>query len=364
MEKELKEKLPRIIIFIILILLIPVLKPMIFGHSVKEIRTKMEQELKKDYGEDFIVENIGTRSANGEKFYQAEIYPKSIIGTNKEYDSYYHARASVDILPFGRLSGVAGTYGEIQMNDEAEEFLLPKAKKIFGEKIRMKVQVDYKKHEGDWFSKYFVSGFQEKMKAVKEDPKNKRLELTLYIYIFNKIDNEKEERRKEIYEYIQYLKKDGLFKYLEMGVIFIDERVLAPGYYDYTYEIKHGKKVALTVDGEKVYMPPMKLRKEMSKKLGEEVKKMSDDELIKRMNRISKSELNYYGISKYNAERYVSICSVEMLRAINNTKYSKEKKEKMLYKRKYIKLKDITYKKNLEYIYINKKGEDKNDKNN
>ncbi|BDU51247.1 hypothetical protein [Haliovirga abyssi] len=355
MEKELKEKLPRIIIFIILILLIPVLKPMIFGHSVKEIRTKMEQELKKDYGEDFIVENIGTRSANGEKFYQAEIYPKSIIGTNKEYDSYYHARASVDILPFGRLGGVGDNYGVIKMNDEAENYLLLKSKKIFGNKIRIKSRVKYSEKKGDGYLQYLECGFQEKMKAVKEDLKNKRLELTLYIYIFDRIDNEKEkeERRKEIYKYIQYLKKEGLFKYLEMGVIFIDERVLAPGYYDYTYEIKHGKKVALTVEGEKVYMPPMKLRKEMSGKLEDEVKKMSDYELIKRMNRISKSELSYKELEKYNAQRQCWIYSIGMLEANYKSSITKEDKD-----RKYDKLSDIKIDNYITYIYINKKGDE------
>ncbi len=59
---------------------------------------------------------------------KARIYPKSIIGTNKEGDSYYYAKSSIDIKPFGRLGGVGDSYSFINRNDDVENYLLPKAK--------------------------------------------------------------------------------------------------------------------------------------------------------------------------------------------------------------------------------------------
>lgn len=60
-----------------------------------------------------------------------------------------------------------------------------------------------------------------------------------YIYIFDRIENEKEkeERREQIFDFVQYLKEEGLFRYLEMGVIFIDEQVLAPSYHKYIFDL-------------------------------------------------------------------------------------------------------------------------------
>jgi hypothetical protein len=79
----------------------------------------MEQELLEDFGEEFVVENIGLREANGIKFYQASIYPKSIIGTPKEDDDYYYSTASVDLKRFNKANSVGNSYGTIKMNDEA-----------------------------------------------------------------------------------------------------------------------------------------------------------------------------------------------------------------------------------------------------
>ena len=50
-----------------------------------------------------MVDRIGTRSSRGEEFYQARIYPESIIGTNKEGDEYYYGKASVEKETLHRL---------------------------------------------------------------------------------------------------------------------------------------------------------------------------------------------------------------------------------------------------------------------
>lgn len=125
MKKNLKN------IFLLVLFLLCLLGLTACGKpSIEKVKTKMEKELYEEYREEFVVENIGLRTANGEKFYQAKIYPKSIIGTPKEDDDYYYSTASVGLKRFNKANSVGNSYGTIKMNDEAEEYLLPKAKEL------------------------------------------------------------------------------------------------------------------------------------------------------------------------------------------------------------------------------------------
>lgn len=318
--------------------------------SEERVRKKIEQELYKDYGEEFVVDRIGLRSANGVKFYQARIYPKSIIGTEKEDDSYYYTTASIETnIIGGPTGGVADSYGTIKMNDEAEEYLLPKAKELFGERIRLKADVHYKEKRDDYYLRFLENGFEEKLNLVRSDNEKYRMEITLYLYLFDRIDNEeeKEERRKQIFEFIQYLKAEGLFEYLEMGVIFIDERVLAPSYKNYVLELEDGEKVEKEVEGEIILLPTLELRKEMSELLQSEVDKMKEEELIKNMKRIKKSDLSYKGINKDNAQMSTYIYSELLLK----NKYSTALSRGLLKQKTYETIYDITIEDEYEYVY-------------
>jgi hypothetical protein len=341
------------LIAIFIVFVLPVLSINIGGNKTDKVRKIIEKNLYEKYGEEFVVDRIGMRSAAGEKFYQARIYPKSIIGTEKENDKYYYARASLEIKSFGRLAKkAADTYGVIKMNEEAEEYLLPKAKEIFGNRIRLKVDVNYERKTGVWFTTYYVSNFQKRLKEIREMPEERRIQLTLYIYIFDRIDSEEEEekekRREEIFEYINYLKKEGLFEYLEMGVIFVDERVLAPSYAEYDRKIFITEDVKEIIDGEIVYLPPKELREEMSRVLGKEIKNLSEEELIESMNKILKENLEPYntGKLKYNLNYFSLILSLERLKI--RGEYT-EKKDLERYK--YLKKENIKINKYKNYIY-------------
>src|SRR5690554_1548920 len=112
---------------IILLILAPFIFRTIFGlltgGDIERVRTKIEKHLSEKYGEEFVVDQIGTRSSMGEKFYQARIYPESIIGTNKEWDDYYYASASVNKYPLGRLGGVGDSYPLVNLKLGIEEYL-------------------------------------------------------------------------------------------------------------------------------------------------------------------------------------------------------------------------------------------------
>jgi len=363
---EQNKKVKGIILGVVIILVIYIIPNMgIGGNKVEKVRQKIEESLLKDYGEKFEVDRIGIRSANGKKFYQARIYPKVHIEKNGTRDSYYYASASIDIGTFGKLEEVADDYIDKKISEELEEYLLPKVEGLFGKKVRLKGQMKYemKQENGDW-GWYSLRSFKKMLKETIKNPESKRLELTLYIYIFDKIDNEeeKEKRRREIFEYIGYLKKEGLFEYLEMGVIFIDERVLTPSYKKYEGEIFITKKDEVEVEGKTVYLPPMKLRKEMSKVLGEELKEMSEDKVINNMDMIRKSDLRGFENLKYNLQCYCILTSIEMMKIQPYGEYEKEKEKNKLNIHQYNKINNIEIIENSEYIYINKnEGEDKNE---
>ncbi|BDU50611.1 hypothetical protein [Haliovirga abyssi] len=346
------------IIVLVMVYLVPKLIGVQGGGKAEKVRKQIEESLLKKYGEEFIVDRIGIRKAYKDKFYQARIYPKSKL-KNGIRDKYYEGSASVDIGTFGILDNEAGdSYWIQKMNDSAEEYLIQKVKKIFGNRVRLKVDVKYKKKADVPNNNFYVGKKKYDFKKAIQDEKNDKkdlihLEVTLYIYIFDKINNEeeKEKRREEIFKYINYLKEEGLFKYLEMGVIFIDERVLAPSYRKYKREIFIMPDEKVKVEGETVYLPPMKLRKEMSEVLGEEVKKMSEKELIKRMNMISKGELDPFdtGNFKYSLNYISLILSIERLKL--RGEYEEEKENNKLEDYKYLKKQNIKLIKYKNYIY-------------
>ncbi|MTI59478.1 MAG: hypothetical protein FH762_05725 [Firmicutes bacterium] len=361
-----KPKLKKVCLLLLIPLLIFSLTACKGSHNEEAVRAKIKDYLYKEYGEDFIVDRIGTRSDKGGEEYVARIYPKSIIGTNKEGDPYYYASATVDKLTLGRLDEPGDSYSYVKMNLTAEEYLMPRAREIFGDRVVLKVDSEIeiwgreeiivrefkkknKQSDGlDEFIGYKEADFINAKDRAIENPENNRLFLELYIYIFDRIDSEreKEERRKQIFDYVQYLKEEGLFKYLELGVIFIDERVLAPSYWEYAREIYPANLVEEEVEGETVYLPPRDLRKEMSEVLQREINEMSEEELLARMGKIRKSELSYDGIREYNGQYNCWIYSIGMLELYYYI--TEEDRE-----RDYTTLRDIQYTKYKKYIFIN-----------
>jgi hypothetical protein len=175
------------------------------------------------------------------------------------------------------------------------------------------------------------------------------IELELYVYVFDRIEDkaEKEKRRKDIFEFVQYLKEESLFECLEMGVIFIDERVLADSYDKYDRKVYYSDKEKKVVQGERVELPPMKLRKEMSKELQQEVNEMNDKELLANMKKIKKEELSYRGIREYNGQYQSWVYSIGMLKEKYKSSITEEDRN-----RKYNELTDVKLNKYKKYLFF------------
>lgn len=311
--------------------------------KVEDIKAKIEAELLKEYGEPFVVENIGLRDANGEKFYQATIYPKSIIGTPKENDEYYYSTASVDVARLDKPNSVGNSYGTIKMNDEAEEYLLPKAREIFGDRIRLKVDIEYLEKEGKYYTTYFEAGFKNKKELVAKDPPKYRMYLTLYLYVFDKMDSEKEKeaRRKQLFEFLQYLRANKLDKYLEIFMVLTDDIILAPSFEEKKYDLEN--------DLEK--------RKEIEKSLREEIESIDVNTVYKNINLIKKSDLqlnNDSDIYAFCKSRFL-ILTMEMLKIDEYGRYDEAKETNTVDKHYYKNKSDIEYKDFEKYLF--KEGE-------
>lgn len=348
MSKTDKSHLKEGIIIAIIVLLVPAIIGLLVnslgGYDIEDVRAKMEEYLYERYGEEFVVDRIGSRSG----YYEARIYPKSIIGTSKEGDSYYYSQAGIKIE--GKLGPVGDGYDIVMLNIEGEGYLINKAKEIFGDRIKLKTDIKYKKKKegNDYFSWQITSGFEDLLNKSVNNPETHRLELSLYIYIFDKIESEeeKEERREQIFDFVQYLKEEGLYKYLELGVIFIDERVLAPSYKDYSLLLRFSDKEKVEIEGKNVYLPPMELRKEMSEVLQEEIEGMSEEELLESMGRIKKKELDE--LRGFNTQCGTFIYSWGMLE--ENYPSSLNKRDKNIDNSK---LEHIKLDNGLKYMYIN-----------
>ena len=325
-------------------------------YSEEDVREKMEEHLYEKYEEEFVVDRIGQRRMRDDRFYQARIYPKSIIGTNKQGDDYYYASASVNIKESGELGGVGDSYSYVTRNMDMEEYLLPTSKDIFGERVLLKVDVQHKvTGDGSWWAGYKSKSLEEMKSMVEDDPKTNRIELDLDVYVFDRIEDEqeKEASREDIFEFVQYLKEEGLFEYLEMRVVFVDERVLAPSYSDFEREIMFSDKVRVEIEeeGTTVELPPKELREEMSEELQTEVDEMNEEELIESMQKIKKEDLDYEEIAKYNRQYLVWICSLNMLRETRSSRYEREKREDKLDFYRYENIDNIIFSKNNKYVF-------------
>ena len=173
--------------------------------------------LEKKYNKEFIIAFDGERSDGRSKWYEAEIYPKELEGTTREYDKYYWAKGFVE-------QGKGGdTYGKVLLNESANEFYLPKLKELFGENVLPVL---------DLKGAYDSTDYEEEMKLRKlfeKDSTGKYLPLSGGIYIFGRVESDKDREwyKKQIYEFVQFMKQTGTFEYVALPINVLDERVLS-----------------------------------------------------------------------------------------------------------------------------------------
>lgn len=174
----------------------------------------IENHLKNKYKEEFIVEVLGKR----EKTYEAIIYPKKYVGTSRENDSYYWGKGFAK----GRKGG--DTYGLVLLNESTNEFFLPKLKELFGENVLPVL---------DMGPSYVKNNFKEEMEALKKAyklyPTASFEPISGGIYIFGRVESneDREWYRKQIYEFVQFMKQTGTFEYVDLDISIIEKNIMS-----------------------------------------------------------------------------------------------------------------------------------------
>lgn len=232
----------------------------------------LDRYLKEKYGEEFVISYMGLRSLNNQKWYEAGIvYPKSYIGTEKENDTYYWGRGFVEIS--GGTLDPGDSYGGVLLNESANEFYLPKLKKLFGANVLPILNIK---------GGYDYTDFQKELK-VREKV------ISGGIYIFGRVENDEDREwyRKQIYEFVQYMKQTGTFEYVDLDILVVDSRELT----------SNPRKLLENLPKNLFVEEWRKQRRVLMKAGDEEFNNMTQEELSEKINSINKSEYlkEFYG---------------------------------------------------------------------
>ena len=249
------------------------------------------RHLEKKYNKEFVIAYGGKRSIGISSWYEAEIYPKELVGTSREKDKYYWAKGFVE-------DGKGGdTYGGVLLNESANKFYLPKLKELFGKNVLPILNV-----EGYYEKIDFQEEMARRREFYKKDPKGNFFPISGGIYIFGRVesDEDREWYRKQIYEFVQFMKETGTFEYVDLGIVIWDERVLSEEFRT-NEDLRKAILVARNImDDDKEFI---KERKRLMKQTDESMKKLTKEEKDKILNSYIKSDI--YGVGNRNDEIFV-----------------------------------------------------------
>ena len=252
----------------------------------QEARKALSEHLKTRYNEEFNIGLIGRRSDDKDTWYQAKIYPKKYEGTTREYDEYYHRNGNVNIKKgiFGEsIDYVGDTYRIVLMNESANKFYLPKLKELFGENVLPVLDINIAE-----LSIYpeFLTEMKERMKAGGHP------QIKGGIYIFGRVesDEDREWYRKQIYEFVQFMKETGTFEYVDIEFIISDDRIFSDEFYTNEKLQSEMKEYGNYIDS--------KGRKNILNKVNKSYEITNKNRVLERINNLNKSNIDseFYGI--------------------------------------------------------------------
>ncbi|WP_298059849.1 hypothetical protein [uncultured Fusobacterium sp.] len=234
----------------------------------------LQKHLKNKYKEEFVIAMLGKR----EEIYEAIIYPKKYEGTPRENDSYYWGKG------FVRGKKGADTYGLVLLNESTNEFYLPKLKELFGNNVLPIFNLG---------PAYTKNNFKEEIeimkKSYKSDPTGNFEPISGGIYIFGRVesDEDREWYRKQIYEFVQFMKETGTFEYVDLDILVVDSREL----------ISTPRKLLENLPKNLSVEEWRKQRRVLMKAGNKEFNNMTQEELSEKINSINKSEYlkEFYG---------------------------------------------------------------------
>ena len=278
----------------------------------------IENHLKNKYKEEFIVEVLGKR----DKTYEAIIYPKKYVGTPRENDSYYWGKGFAK----GRKGG--DTYGLVLLNESTNEFFLPKLKELFGENVLPVL---------DMGPSYVKNNFKEEMEALKKAyklyPTASFEPISGGIYIFGRVesDEDREWYRKQIYEFVQFMKETGTFEYVDLDISIIEKNIMSDEFQNNTELKAELTKSALGQEYEKY----RKERKGILEKYN--FYTYNIDDIQDRISQINRSSLIDLGVGKWSVFNTLLYTKIYSPKYIENQNLDNEEVKK------YNKISDVKF---------------------
>ena len=279
-------------LFKILVILSIVMLFISCGREVTswEAKEALSKHLIERYGEEFEIGYMGRRSDGKEVWYEAEIYPSKYVGTVKEYDKYYRESGTVNIEKgiLGEKLGKAGdTYGIVKVNESAEKFYKKKLKELFGDNVLQVYDI--------WFNRILDDYSFENIIRVSDEERT-ALIIKGGIYIFGRVesDEDREWYRKQIYEFIQFMKETGTFEYVALDINILDIRILKD-------EIFTNKEISLQLKENRKKLQKREFFDYRNKLYGSYLEK--NENFSKKLSILNKSELE----NNISEEMYQSI---------------------------------------------------------
>ena len=268
----------------------------------EEAEEKIAQHMYERYGEEFEVGYAMidgyTKGDRDVTWYEARVTPIRYIGTPKYRDKYYKAVGTVMVKKkmFREEFGITrDTYSNVMLKESANEFYGKKLKELFGENYLSVLEVT-----GSYSDK--SKNFEGSVKLTKE--KGDRLYISGGIYIFGRVENDEDREwyRKQIYEFIQFMKETGTFEYVDLGINIIDERELIP----------NPRKLLKNLANDLPDSEWRKQRRKLMKNGDKEFSNMSQKEILDKINSINKSEYleGRYGVLLYTkiySHKYIEL---------------------------------------------------------
>ncbi|MGL5023951.1 MAG: hypothetical protein ACRC5S_11665 [Cetobacterium sp.] len=195
----------------------------------KTVTKKMKAYLREKYKEDF--EIYALRPVNGG--YSAYIIPSNDVNTPKGDDDFYEATVAMRTKPiyflgqhmFNLHKDLIDTQWRVEVKEKFNSLIGKEIEKLFGKNyltaLEMKLTRDLLKKEK--FSHTMTEEDIQKILTRNE------IEISGGIYIFGKVESEEDREyyRKQIYEFIQYLKAENMFDYVNITLSVTDERLLS-----------------------------------------------------------------------------------------------------------------------------------------
>ncbi len=280
----------------------------------------LQKHLKNKYKEEFVIAMLGKR----EEIYEAIIYPKKYEGTPRENDSYYWGKG------FVRGKKGADTYGLVLLNESTNEFYLPKLKELFGNNV-------LPNNSFNLGPAYTKNNFKEEIeimkKSYKSDPTGNFEPISGGIYIFGRVENDEDREwyRKQIYEFVQFMKETGTFEYVDLDISIIEKNIMSDEFQNNTKLKAELTKSALGQEYEKY----RKERKGILEKYN--FYTYNIDDIQDRISQINRSSLIDLGVGKWSVFNTLLYTKIYSPKYIENQNLDNEEVKK------YNKISDVKF---------------------